>query len=246
MAIREGRRAFSLVELLVVIGIIALLLSILLPTLTHVRRAVRATICLTHLQQLSASYQMYLSANRNHSFSMRTDITTLSWWEVLQPYNGNIQATMLCPQATEPGNEVGSAFLAWGPDRTYSVGEPQWVLRGTYIGSYGFNEWLYQQPTGSDPSLRKYFALPTHQSERVPVFGDCVESWAAADSSDTPPSNLINPAANGFMAYFCLDRHSHAVNIAFLDGHAERVKLEELWKLQWNTMFEPSEVKLPQ
>src|SRR5215469_13613492 len=77
---RHARPGFSLVELLVVIGIIALLLAILLPVLTHVRRMARATVCLTHLQQLDASYHMYLNANRNHSFPFMEDITSPQWF----------------------------------------------------------------------------------------------------------------------------------------------------------------------
>jgi prepilin-type processing-associated H-X9-DG protein len=47
------------------------------------------------------------------------------------------------------------------------------------------------------------------------------------------------------MAYFCIDRHFRAVNMAFLDGHAERVALEDLWKLRWNNRFSASDVVLP-
>lgn len=57
-------RAFSLVELLVVIGIIGLVMGIVLPSLASARKSAKTTACLNNLRQIGALYVIYANSNR--------------------------------------------------------------------------------------------------------------------------------------------------------------------------------------
>src|SRR5688500_2489858 len=63
---RRWRLGFTLVELLVVIGIIAVLISILLPALSRAREAAYTTQCLSNLRQAGLYFNMY--ANEQKGF----------------------------------------------------------------------------------------------------------------------------------------------------------------------------------
>src|SRR5512138_1264087 len=69
---RHGAPAFTLVELLVVIGIIAVLISILLPAMTRARDQSMRVKCMANLKTLTNAWMMYANDNKGKLVSAET------------------------------------------------------------------------------------------------------------------------------------------------------------------------------
>ncbi len=63
---RPRKRAFTILELLVVISVLTLLISILFPALSAARRHAKANVCLSHLKVLGHAFAIYLNENEDH------------------------------------------------------------------------------------------------------------------------------------------------------------------------------------
>lgn len=74
-------RAFTLVEILVVIGVIAVLIGILLPVLSQVRAKAREITCASNLSQIDRALQMYANDFAGAPFPPRWEPP--HWWTVV-------------------------------------------------------------------------------------------------------------------------------------------------------------------
>lgn len=79
---RPVRRAFSLIELLVVIAVVAILVAILLPTLATARESARQAACLSNLRQIHLAFEGYADLNKGVSPGLGRPYTTMPNWAV--------------------------------------------------------------------------------------------------------------------------------------------------------------------
>ncbi len=138
------RRAFTLVELLVVIGIIAVLISLLLPALNGARKAADRTKCLSALRQNGQAYFMYANENKGVWPMSRQQYSTSSppsagpirerrWFDFISKYVLG-PGRELKPDGLVPAGTlwIGHSDIRWGNNVLW--GCPSW-RRYTKVGA---------------------------------------------------------------------------------------------------------------
>jgi prepilin-type N-terminal cleavage/methylation domain-containing protein/prepilin-type processing-associated H-X9-DG protein len=234
------KKGFTLVELLVVISIIALLLSILMPSLNKVRVMGRRVACQAELKQWAVVFQVYAESNngRNHNF-----------WPHLSIYGGtetyDDSLKKLAVELFKPIYQDKKLLMCPASSRTGTMGAQPWIDSSTgTAGSYGENLWATcpAWPFTGTAFDSKYFWNTTFAkgSNRVPLFMDSVCQYMFPTSTDSPPfapnAQFGSPVCP--MKYACVDRHSNGIiNILFLDLSVRSVGLKELWTLKWSKNF---------
>ncbi len=251
---RHHNRAggFTLVELLVVIGIIALLIAILMPALNKAREAARTTACLSNLRQCAVALQMYANANDGRipvileggpdSAGVYAALRFWPWFVVGgrdTGYGRQNPVYLNMKVAVCPSTRYYDASMNWGPDQA-----------GNEFGQIGYGLYYFRNDSDSG-QFQKRVKLPgnhwylTYQKWSSPTFPPA-EMVMMADTISYHGSFGIWPNnGGGFMlgafgppfeqAHYWAGIHLQhgtnaegVANVAFYDGHAQTMTAREI------------------
>jgi prepilin-type N-terminal cleavage/methylation domain-containing protein len=201
-------RGFTLVEVLVVIGIIALLISILLPTLARVREQALRTQCTSNLRQLHNALQLYANANRGFlppKYELRK--VTLSAADIAALKRLNTQGEGM---QTVLERFCGRSVFRCPADRGDAQSDqPVFDRRGSSYNLVGF-PWAGPSATAGAVAAKRAMKLTLNYNRDM--GGDCFKPW---DSDD--PANVAAKIAAGEMGP--TKWHKKFYNMLLGDGH---------------------------
>jgi prepilin-type N-terminal cleavage/methylation domain-containing protein/prepilin-type processing-associated H-X9-DG protein len=262
--LRRTLHGFTLVELLVVIGIIALLIGILLPTLSKARQSAITVKSLSNLRQIATGLELYRNDHKG-VYPFATDETSnpkARWADLLFPFMKNTEIFMSPALTDDERTRMNKPFV-------HTMNGTATTPTTIYFGGYGYNYQYLGNGRTLGGTIRPYVA--TTKDIRA-----ATETIAVADTNGSrdggqfftsegvyvvdPPLGSVaygsrgsrktsaTPGAGSKNSYYRAsddelgtagqitykyrsvpaERNGHKVGVAFCDGHAEAMKLEQL------------------
>jgi prepilin-type N-terminal cleavage/methylation domain-containing protein/prepilin-type processing-associated H-X9-DG protein len=198
-------RAFTLVELLVVISIIALLLAILMPSLQKAREQAKKVVCLSHMRQMGIVLITYLVDSDNRLPPSSCHLTTPEqYWLCILNKSSKSPLLFRCPA------DKSKVFIDWSKPLAGQPADARW-------SSFGINALLDALPYNKTINIR-------HPQSCIYIC-ESPESWTSADHIHPDMWESLD-YAKGSVDW---DRHGKTSNYIFADGHSANLTIEKTW-----------------
>ena len=212
-------RGFTLVELLVAIGIIGLLMALLLPVLARARIQARQAVCMSNLRQMLTAVQVYTDDHRGRLPLSQWSIPDQAHWawdfsRVRDPDDGawsilpgllwsgmgltDPTAVQQCPEFDGRSNSPGDPYTGYNYNTSYLGGG-----KGEFRQEPAKLTWI-ADPAGTAVFGDGEYAAGANKFMRAPRHG------GRDGASPARPAGT-----QGF-------RHAGATSVGFADGHAGR------------------------
>lgn len=252
-----GRNSgFTLVEMLVVIGVIAVLAALLLTALARAKTTAVTTQCKNNIRQLGIAIQLYASDGDGLPYSADSRTSDVWFTSVASYYNSNY-AIMQCPtfKGSRPANEA----LYFGFSAVGYLPPVDVTIPGQVVGvSYGYNGYGISAADQSNWGARGCLGLgPISLSPPFPTRTKTY-SLARPDDMVAIADSMPLPFPGSRYAYIYAyilalntvdmppkDRHAGMDNVNFADGHMATIPHKKLVannesnRRRWNVDYEP-------
>ncbi|MBI4579666.1 MAG: prepilin-type N-terminal cleavage/methylation domain-containing protein [Planctomycetes bacterium] len=230
---RDILKAFTLIEVLVVVAIIAVLIAILLPSLKRAREDARRTVCLHNLKMLGQCWVLYHTENKGNllagvAAAGEIDLTPPirvkpDWLKTHAPgwvkYIGGTPKEQ--PVSTQLwGIRTGALFKYTRTETIYRCSRAREKEMRTYSTNQGVNGYIDGtfSDNGTNYKWTDWVAQRIDElktpSGRLVFFDDFPENWDACW--------MISPVSQDRWWNPLSLRHDLGTTLTFADGHSER------------------------
>jgi len=251
------RFAFTLVELLVVIALIAILAGLLLTALARAKASALVIACMNHERQMGIALNMYVGDNQAYPFWVRVNVNnpeapSYHWEQALQiyyPLTWTSQAYhcpaylgVIATTSTSGGYSGSYAYNYHGADNIDDFEYSGIVLGLGFLNDYSGGDKLEYNPI-SESAVKTPSGMLAISDARIRTTG----GFHSINEGEDYMTCSMGTASLGTMISDLEQappQHGQNFNALFCDGHVEAIKVSDLFNptntaVYWNNDHQP-------